>query len=81
MSPTAASPRGTAIPPRWEPASPGLAIIPGALVLLAGALMLTEGGPPLLAWACAVLGQTLLLLGVIAKGVAWGLDLRGSGRA
>src|SRR4051794_18320496 len=63
------------VPPRWEPVSPVLAIFPGGLLLFAGLWMLFDGGPVALASASVAVGLALLLLGVVAKAVAWGLEL------
>jgi hypothetical protein len=80
MSQTSPTPRRAETPPRWEPAAPSLAMGPGLLLLLAGVLLLSGGGPAQLGWACVVLGQALFLVGAVAKGVAWGLELHKSGR-
>ena len=60
---------------RWEPSSPSAAWLPGVVLLFAGLWMVTDGGPVPLGWGFFAVGLALLLVGVVAQGVAWGLDL------
>ncbi|MFB9313434.1 hypothetical protein [Nocardioides plantarum] len=59
----------------WQAPSPGIAIIPGVLLTFVGLWMLTDGGPLPLSWFVTAAGQAFLLIGAVAKGVAWGLAL------
>ncbi len=44
--------------------------------MFAGLWMVTDPNPPLgIGWACFTIGLALLLVGVVAAGVAWGLRL------
>lgn len=63
--------------PRWAPPSPVVVLTPGVLLLFAGLWMVTDGGSLPVGWACFVVGLALLLVGAVAWGVAWGLDLHG----
>jgi hypothetical protein len=66
---------------RWEPVSPGLAILPGSLLLFLGLWMVLDGGPVAFGCACLVVGHVLVLAGAVATGVAWGLGLHDDGPA
>ncbi|MQW74535.1 hypothetical protein GHK92_01465 [Nocardioides sp. dk4132] len=62
--------------PDSAPAPPVSVGLPGAVLLFAGLWMVTDpGGPLVIGWACFTVGLALLLVGVIAAGVAWGLRL------
>lgn len=49
--------------------------MPGALLLFVGLWMVTDGGPLALGWASFAVGLAFLLVGAVAWGVVWGLDL------
>ena len=59
----------------WQAPSPETAIIPGVLLTFVGLWMLTDGGPLPLSWFLVAGGQAFLLIGAVAKGVAWGMAL------
>jgi uncharacterized membrane protein HdeD (DUF308 family) len=62
--------------PDSAPGPPISVTIPGAVLLFAGLWMVTDpDGPLVIGWACFTIGLALLLVGVIAAGVAWGLHL------
>ena len=56
------------------------AFVPGAVLLGLGLWLVTDGGPLLLGWIVFATGLTMVLLGTIAQGVAWGLDIRDARR-
>ena len=58
---------------RWAP-SPAVAWLPGTALLLVGLWMGTDGGLSL-GWAFCALGFALVLVGAVAQGVAWGMDI------
>lgn len=58
------------------PGSPSSVVVPGVVLVFAGLWMVTDPGGPLgIGWACFAVGLALLLVGVVAAGVAWGLHL------
>ena len=59
-----------------DPVTPALALVPGALILVVGVWMVLAEGPFPLAAACVAVGWTLVLVGGVAHGVVWGLQLR-----
>ena len=59
-----------------DPVTPALALVPGALILVVGVWMVLAEGPFPLAAACVAVGWTLVLVGGVAHGVGWGLQLR-----
>jgi hypothetical protein len=59
----------------WQAPSPEAAILPGVFLTFAGFWMLTDGGPLPLSWLFIAAGQAFLLIGAVAKGVAWGMAL------
>ena len=59
----------------WTPAPPLAAVLPGVLLVFVGLWMVTDGGPPGLGWAAFAVGAGSLLVGAVAWGVAWGMDL------
>ena len=61
--------------PRWAPPSPVAVVLPGVVLVFAGLWMVTDGGSLPLGWASFTVGLALLLVGAVAWGVAWGLDL------
>ncbi len=61
--------------PRPLPPMPAAAILPGILLVLVGLWMVTDGGPLWLGWGCFAVGWALLLVGTVARGVAWGLAI------
>lgn len=75
MSDTADSPSRSGTEPRWAPASPITVVLPGVVLLFVGLWMVTDGGSLPTGWAFFAIGLTLLLVGAVAWGVAWGLDL------
>jgi uncharacterized membrane protein HdeD (DUF308 family) len=54
--------------------SPTVAWLPGAALLLIGLWMVTDGGISL-GWAVGALGLALVLVGAVAQGVAWEMDI------
>jgi hypothetical protein len=50
-------------------------LLPGVLLVAAGLWMVTDGGSLPTGWALFSLGLALLLVGAVAWGVAWGLEL------
>jgi len=69
------SPRGTETDTRWDAVSPSAALLPGIVLVFVGLWMVTDGGPPAAGWASFAIGLALLLVGAVAQGVAWGLEL------
>jgi hypothetical protein len=80
MADTASTRRSAQAGPHWAPAPPVAALLPGVFMLFAGLWLLDDGGPRVLGWAFFALGSTLSLMGAVAKGVAWGLDLHADRR-
>jgi hypothetical protein len=66
--------------PHWAPVSPIAVILPGIVLLFAGLWMVTDNGPLATGWAFFAIGLALLLVGTVARGVAWGLDLHADSR-
>ena len=60
---------------RRRPDTPATALLPGIGLLVAGLWILTDGGPVLLGLSFLVVGLTCTLIGSLASGIAWGLDL------
>jgi uncharacterized membrane protein HdeD (DUF308 family) len=54
--------------------SPTVAWLPGTALLFIGLLMVTDGGLSL-GWAVCAVGLALVLVGAVAQGVAWGMDI------
>jgi hypothetical protein len=54
--------------------SPTVAWLPGTALLFIGLLMVTDGGLSL-GWAFCAVGLALVLVGAVAQGVAWGMDI------
>ena len=54
--------------------SPTVAWLPGTVLLLIGLGMVSEGGLDV-GWAFLALGFAMTLLGAVAQGVAWGMDI------
>ncbi len=54
---------------------PIAAVAPGVVLVALGLWIVTDGGPLALGWSMFAIGSALLLIGTIAWGVAWGLDL------
>ena len=75
MSDATGSPTSSTTAPRGAPPSPAAVVLPGVLLVFAGLWMVTDGGS--LPWGCASfpVGLALVLVGAVAWGVAWGLDL------
>ena len=61
--------------PKFAPASPSVAFVPGAVLLFLGLWLVTDGGPLPLGWAVFATGVTMVVLGAVAQGVAWGLAI------
>jgi hypothetical protein len=80
VSESSLSRTGTDVPPRILPPTTMVALVPGVFLAFVGMWMLTDGGPPALGWACAVLGLAFLLVGAVAQGVAWGMALHAQRR-
>ena len=60
---------------RWATPSPMVGMVPGIGLLFLGLWMVTDGGPLALGWMLFAVGLAFLLVGAVAWGVAWGLDL------
>lgn len=58
---------------RWAP-SPTVAWLPGTALLFIGMWMVTDGGLSL-GWGFCAFGLALVLVGAVAQGVAWGMDI------
>ncbi len=69
MRPSADARPGRSITP------PSAALLPGAALLFLGLWIVSDGGPPALGWALFAVGLPFLLVGAVALGVAWGLDI------
>lgn len=54
--------------------SPTVAWLPGTVLLFVGLGMVTEGGLDM-GWALVALGFAMTLVGAVAQGVAWGMDI------
>lgn len=54
--------------------SPTTAWFPGTALLVVGLLMGTDGDLSL-GWAFCAVGLALVLVGAVAQGVAWGMDI------
>ena len=55
-------------------------LLPGVLLVAAGLWMVTDGGSLPTGWALFAVGMALVIVGAVAWGVAWGLDLHADGR-
>ncbi|WP_148615788.1 hypothetical protein [Nocardioides rubriscoriae] len=64
----------------WQTPSPASALLPGGSLMFVGLWALTDGGPLPLAWLMVTVGLAFLVMGAVAKGVAWGLALHASGQ-
>ncbi|WP_107773705.1 hypothetical protein [Nocardioides sediminis] len=64
---------GSAARERGAP-SPTVAWLPGTVLLFIGLGMVTEGGLDV-GWAFVAVGLSMTLLGCVAQGVAWGMDI------
>lgn len=53
---------------------------PGVFLVFVGFWMVSDQGPIALGWACVALGQAFLIVGAVAKGIVWGLELHRAGR-
>lgn len=54
--------------------SPTVAWFPGTVLLFIGLWMVADGGLSL-GWAFCAVGLALVLVGAVAQGVAWGMDI------
>jgi hypothetical protein len=54
--------------------SPTVAWLPGTALLCIGLWLVGDGGPSL-GWPLFALGLALVILGAVAQGVAWGMDI------
>ncbi len=54
--------------------SPTVAWLPGTALLIIGLFMGTDGGLSL-GWGFSAVGLALVLVGAVAQGVAWGMDI------
>ena len=59
----------------FAPPSTGLALFPGVLLLFVGLWMVSDHGPLALGWACVSIGFATTLVGAVALGTAWGLEI------
>lgn len=54
--------------------SPTVAWLPGSALLIIGLVMVDDGGLSL-GWAFCAVGLALVIVGAVAQGVAWGMDI------
>jgi hypothetical protein len=54
---------------------PAAAIVPGILLVLVGLWAVTDGGTLWFGWGCFAVGWAFLIMGTVARGVAWGLAI------
>ena len=54
--------------------TPAIVWLPGTALLCIGPWMVTDGGLSLGWWFCAV-GLAMVIIGAVAQGVAWGMDI------
>ena len=80
MSESKGAPTRSTTAPRWAPPSPIAALLPGVVLVFAGLWIVTDGGSLSLGWAMFAVGMALLLVGAVAWGVAWGMDLHAENR-
>ena len=80
MADTASPRQSSGSGPQLGPAPPGAALFPGAVLLFLGLWLVTGGGPLPVGWAVFSTGLTMVLLGAVAQGVAWGLELHDARR-
>ncbi|KAA1420925.1 hypothetical protein F0U44_00845 [Nocardioides humilatus] len=80
MSDPASNPTTSDTEARWAPASPMAVLLPGVVLLFAGLWMVTDNGPLATGWAFFAIGLAMLIVGAVAWGVAWGLDLHDENR-
>lgn len=66
---------GSSSESRLTPSPPIATLLPGAALLFLGLWLVTDGGPLPLGWGLFVTGLTMVLVGTVAQGVAWGLAL------
>lgn len=64
------------VPQQWNSPAPAVAIVPGVLVTALGLWALLHGDVSLLAVVALPVGITFTLLGVVAKGVEWGINVQ-----
>jgi hypothetical protein len=62
-----------------RPPRPIAALVPGIVLLFSGLWMVTDRGPLAIGWAFFAVGLALLIVGAVAQGVAWGLELHSHG--
>lgn len=74
MSEPAIPRKNTDVEQRSSP-SPTVAWFPGTALLLIGLWLVSDGGLLGLGWACFAVGLAFLLVGAVAQGVAWGMDM------
>lgn len=65
-----------AVPQKWNSPAPMVAIVPGLVVTAVGLWALLHGDVSLLAAVALPAGISALLLGVVAKGVEWGINIQ-----
>lgn len=75
MTDAPGSPTSSTTAPRWAPPSPVAVLLAGVVLVFAGLWMVTDGGSLPFGWASFAVGLALLMVGAVAWGVAWGLDL------
>ncbi|MGC4111706.1 MAG: hypothetical protein QM747_15060 [Nocardioides sp.] len=80
MSDSSRRPHAVGSEPRFAPPSPLIVVVPGTLLVFAGLWTVTDAGSLPLGWAAFAVGQALLLMGAVASGVAWGLQLHDDNR-
>ena len=59
----------------WVPLSASAALLLGIVLVFAGLWMVTAGGPLPLGWLFFAAGLATSIVGGVAYGVAWGLEL------
>ena len=75
MAGSAGPRKGPEPAPRWAPASHGATLLAGVVLLFLGLWTVTGSGSLAIGWAAVAVGWGLTLVGAVAQGVAWGLDL------
>jgi hypothetical protein len=54
---------------------PAAAIVPGILLMTVGLFVVSDSDVLVLGWSCFAVGLAFLVMGTVARGVAWGLAI------